>query len=836
MSGASAETVGAAEARRRQLEALLRQRAQAADAQASPVDGPRDAPLSLGQERLHRMVAMDPGRPFYNVAVAYRLTGPLDTDAMRRAVAAIAARHEVLRTRFAEVDGAPVQRIAPEIDTDAIFRVSDLSASDGAAVTQAVSDEVGRVIDLANGPLWRLALFREGPETHVMTLVMHHIVSDGWTFELFLRDLAQGYAAAQAGTPAMADNEPAPQYAAFAERQRREAERASMAPLREAWARRLDGPIPPLALPEDRPGVGMADRSAASLPIAFDAERSEQVEALARSTGASAFMVLLTAFAATLHRATGQEDMLLLTPVTGRHRAHAREVYGYFNNILPLRLDLSGDPALETVGARVREVVLEAYRGQDVPFNWLAERPALRRVPLSRCLVSLDMEWPPRLALPGLEVAALAQETGTADFDLSLSVWHADGAFRGTLRYKSAVFDEDTVARIAESFETALRILVTEPATAVSQLPSPLAGRWEAAVETAGEGATGRLPRGPVEARLARDWADVFGRPQVGIDDSLAALGASSFAVAQLAERVREGFGVTLPLGDIFRAGTVAGMAEMIAAGAPEVRHGALAPIRPEGARAPVFLFEGVGIYFGLLPYLHPDQPVFGLVTEVSDGMPGVKEKAGAYAEEILAAVPDPAVPLHLGGISYGGLVALETAQRLKASGRTVGVLALLDTPGPGAYRRKGLAGRLSGYAWNTARFGLPYLRAMLGRLLARGRRRATKAGTSGQKPVGRHDLAEIMSVFMGKAGDYEISAYDGEILLVQMMERTAMNDALFDPALGHVDALLGWGEIARGGVVSVPVSGSHTGMMQEPHVAEIGKAMRTAIDRFEAG
>ncbi len=798
-----------AEARRRRLEALLRQRAAVR----------QDPPLSIGQERLYRLTRMNPDAPLYNVAVAYRLRGPLDAQALDRAVRRIAERHDILRTHFPTVDGRPVQRIAAQPPEGLVLR-RDLGADE---IASAVAAEAAQRFDLATGPLWRVGLFRIGPEDHVLTLVMHHIITDGWSFVLILNELG-ALAAAHAGGDDDPLAPPAVQYAAYAERQRAGLSGPDIAAQRAYWQEHLAGSIPALALPTDRTGGGADDRSAASLPLVLPEGLGEALTAMARREGVSTFMLALTAFAAVLHRCSGQTDLLLCTPVTGRHRAQTREVVGYCNNILPIRLDLSGTPTLRDLLVQVRQVALAAHRNQDVPFETIAEAPALRRIPLSRCLFSMDMPWPPALAIDGVDCTPLAVETGSADFDLSVSLWPVGEGLDGTLRYKTALFSRGRIDEIAAACRTALATLAEAPDTPVTGLPAgPAAG--DGATASADEGLD--APRFPLEEKLAQVWREVFDRRDIGTQDDFRAIGASSLAVATLAERLHSRLGIEIGPAELFRTGSIARLAAALEAQDDPLVRDPLAPIRPVGTKPPLFLFEGVGIYYPLTERLAADRPVYGLVPPTGAEFASVEEMASFYVEAILRL--NPAGPCHLGGISFGGLVAFEAAQQLTARGIEVGLLALFDTPGPDAYTPYGGVRRLFGHARNLARLGMPYLIRKSERI----RRRAR--GSGGDK--GRKRRPQALDVkaqrrsFRRYARHYAYRPYAGPVVLFKLARRSALSDTLFDPELGRIDPELGWGKVAQGPLHCHAVPGNHISMLHEPNVAVVAVELDRLLD-----
>lgn len=803
----------ATEKKRQQLAELLKKRA----AQTA-----QDWPLSLGQERIYRLTQLTPDAPLYNVACAYRLTGTLDAAKLEAAVRRIETRHDILRTTFPTVGETPVQRVAPPCPDPGAGTFRRIDTEDTEA---AITGEISRLLDLETGPLWRVALIREDDESHVLVLTMHHIVTDGWSFELFLRELAALYGAAVEGGEAE-PAKPGMQYAEFGERQRRALKDPAVVAQQQYWRTQLAEPLAALALPADRPAGAGTERTAESYFFSLPEALSDDLNALSQGEGATLFMTMQVAFAALLNRATGQEEILLCAPVTGRHRAQSREILGYFNNILPIRLDLSGAPSLVELVRRSRQVTLDAYKNQDVPFQWNAALPGLRRIPLSRLLFSLDMEWPPRLALAGLAVAPLETETGAADFDLSVSLWLADGRIKGNLRYKTALFDRETIAAIKDAYEEILAAFVAAPDRGLDALPSFAIGTATDEGQAAEDVQV--LPRSALEVRLAHLWEEALEKRPIGVRDHLVSLGASSLAVATLAESVQHEFETDLPMTAIFRAGTVERLATLLQSRDESLTRSPLAPIQPHGTRPPLFLCEGVGIYFPLVPYLGEDQPVFGLVSEIAADYPRVEDLAAHYLDSVLETQPEG--PYHLGGVSFGGLVAFEMAQQLLAARHEVGLLALLDTPGPGAFRPKGRAGRALGHVGNVLRYGTPYVRKKLaGRLRKR---------SGGQAPHGSRlvaDRDEVRRLFHKVATDYEIRPYDGRITLFALNERGGMTDSLFDPALSHIDPLLGWGNVARQGVDLYELDGEHVSILREPYVGSLGRSIRRLLEADEA-
>ncbi|HEU4557526.1 MAG TPA: amino acid adenylation domain-containing protein, partial [Longimicrobium sp.] len=365
-------------------------RAEAAgDAGAPPLlPVPRDGsplPLSFAQQRLWFIDQLEPGSAAYNLTGAWRLEGALDTAALERSLGEIVRRHEALRTVFAEVDGSPVQVIAPF--GGLALPVEDLSglseADREAALRRRAWEVAARPFDLAAGPLFRAALLRLGEHDHVLLLGMHHIVSDGWSVGVLYRELSALYAAYRAGAESPLP-ELAVQYADFAVWQREHLEGEALDRQLSYWRERLSGAPELLELPTDHPRPAVQTFGGDTVPVELSLELLERVQALGRSEGATLYMTLLGAFQVLLSKYSGSDDIVVGSPIAGRTRAEVEELIGFFVNTLVLRTDLGGDPGFREVLGRVREATLGAYAHQEVPFEKLvAELQPERSLSLS---------------------------------------------------------------------------------------------------------------------------------------------------------------------------------------------------------------------------------------------------------------------------------------------------------------------------------------------------------------------------------------------------------------------------------------------------------------------
>ena len=462
------------EARRLLELRLRRERAEVADA---PVRrGLQRAPLSFAQRRLWFLDRLEPGA-HYNSPLTLRVHGALDAAALECALAEVVRRHEVLRSVIrADAGGEAEQVVIPP--GDFALPSDDLSTLPAAAredeARRTVHDEIRRPFDLAAGPLFRARLLRLADDDHVLVLAMHHVVSDGWSLGVLFRELGALYDAFSRGAPPPLDPLPL-QYADYAAWQREHWTEERLAAQLEWWRRALAGAPAVLELPADRSRPTVQSHRGARLRVALPGELAEGVRALARREGATPFMVMLAAFQVLLWRWSGEEDLVVGSPVAGRTRTETEGLIGFFVNTLPLRADLSGDPAFATLLHRVREATLGAYQHQELPFERLVEalhpERSLGHAPVFQHVFALQNATPAELRLPGVRMELMATESGTARFDLEWSLWEREEGITGAIHYAEDLFDRETVERMAGHYRRLLEAAVARPDARVSTLP-----------------------------------------------------------------------------------------------------------------------------------------------------------------------------------------------------------------------------------------------------------------------------------------------------------------------------------------------------------------------------
>ncbi len=426
---------------------------------------PRDAPLpaSFAQQRIWFLERLQPASPLHNLAVALRLSGAFSAPGLEQGLSEMVRRHEVLRTTLRLIDGQLVQTIHSA--NPLTMPVTDVRTLDEA--TRRAETEAREPFDLKRPPLIRAHLFRLGDLEHLLVLTMHHLAFDGWSFNPFMRELCATYSASL----------PAPrlQYVDFAVWQRRRLDGEALAPLLDYWKRQLGGSLPVLRLPADRPRTDSGPRRGACQPVAVSREVTDALKRLSANEGVTPFMMLLAAFKTLLYRYTGEEDIIVGSPVANRNRAELESLIGLFVNTLALRTSLGGQPSFRELLARVRDVVLGAYSHQDMPFEMLVDALEVERridsSPVFQVMFGYQNVPRPDWELPGLRVEARNIDTGTAKFDVTLYMWETQEGFGGLLEYDADLFDAPAMSQFVGHFGRLLEEIAIRPDQSIATLP-----------------------------------------------------------------------------------------------------------------------------------------------------------------------------------------------------------------------------------------------------------------------------------------------------------------------------------------------------------------------------
>ena len=434
-----------------------------------------EIPLSFAQQRLWFLEQLQPGNSVYHLPTAMRVMGPLNLAALEKTFAAIVSRHEILRTTFKSVKGSPLQVIAPPSAVSVpfidlmVFPVDERETES----SRLISEEILRPFDLSNGPLLRTLIIRLKDEEHIVVVTMHHIISDGWSSSVLVREIGALYDAFATGHSSTLEDLPL-QYADYALWQRDWLQGEVLESQLGYWRKQLSN-LQMLKLPLDHSRPPVQSFRGARQTIRIQLPVSQALKDLGRSEDATIFMVLLAAFAVLLSRYSGQNDVAVGTPVAGRRRTELESLIGLFINTLVLRVDTTDCGSFRSLIRQAKEVCLGAYAHQDVPFEKLVDElqpeRSLSHTPLFQ--VVLVMQNVPQGALnpEGLRLEAMATEAGAAKFDLTLTFTEQPQGLACTLEYNTDLFEAKTIARLLRQFRTLLSAAALNPDTPVAMLP-----------------------------------------------------------------------------------------------------------------------------------------------------------------------------------------------------------------------------------------------------------------------------------------------------------------------------------------------------------------------------
>lgn len=728
-----------------------------------------ELPLSCAQERLYYAARIRPDSTVHHVRRAWRVRGQLDVPRLRAAFLQLLERHEALRTTFTPT----AQRVG---------------APDGTAFALAggtLEEELARPFDLETGPLCRLTLW-PGPEP-VLALCFHHLVGDAWSLGPLLGDLERLYAGAALPPPGL-------QYADYACRQRARLAADPLASERAYWRTRLTG-----ARPAFNGGPWGAPRRQL-----VDLTREE----LGTYPGATPFAVFLAALGAALAGATGQTDLTIGVPVAQRDSVELQELVGCVLNLLAVRLELAGLATFEDCVRHSALRLAEALRHQTLPFEQvIAElRPA---EPLVNVLLSLHNP-PAPLELEGLQCAPLSLGAAEHEVALALTVVPAPGGWTCAFEFANGRLAEADVRGLAQDWRALLQ-----------GSPLPRKRRASFIVAPAPPSATGGSASGrsaSLEELVTQTYRRELGVETVGTHDRFFDLGGHSLLALRVLAALERELGRSLPLSLLIEGQTPAA----VAAGLADAHRlsSCLVPLRVGSAAPPLYCVHAnlgtVEIYRPLAAHLPAGQPVYAFeMPRAADGRPlhpSIPAMAARYVEEL-----PPEESYQLCGVSLGGKIAYEMAQRLRAQGRKVQLLVLFDTWGPNYPRALPLKSVRAEEGFAYLRKRLTNLRHRMGERWVRALGVAGQLGAQAAREAGARPFLEAPS---------PLQPYEGRVHLFRAREQPF--GCVPDPALG-------WRELAVGGLEVLEVPGYHERILAEPHVAEVARQLARLLASGQA-
>jgi hypothetical protein len=540
-------------------------------------------PLSSAQQRMWFLCQIKGVNASYNIAYGLRLSGKLDRPALQAALNRIVARHEVLRTTFASVQGEAVQIIAPpEVGLNvAVMDLEGLTDAEG-ELKRIAACEANDPFDLAQGPLCRSRLIRLGDEEHVLLLTIHHSVSDGWSMTVFFNELSALYDAFAQGRA-----DPLPplsiQYADYAVWQRQWLTGERLRDQADYWKRTLKAAPPLLNLPTDRPRPPVQSYEGGEVAVIMCSDLTQRLKNLSHRHGTTLFMTLMAGWAVALSRLSGESDLVVGTPTANRTRTDIEGLIGLFVNTLALRFDLSGSPTVSELLQRVKDGMLAAQSHAEIGFEEVVEivKPvrSAAHSPVFQVLMAWQNMPQGSVQLPGLRLATMSTPYALSKFDLAVSVEEVDQNVVGAAIYATALFEGDTVKRYVEYWRALLDAMADDDRQRIDRLPvfahrdnrltpdGKLNGGGEA-----GQGYGRRpyeTPQGEIELALAEIWTTLLRVERVGRHDNFFALGGTSLLLLLLMNRMAEIFGVTLNVEVLYSSDSLADLGRsLVAAGA----------------------------------------------------------------------------------------------------------------------------------------------------------------------------------------------------------------------------------------------------------------------------
>lgn len=448
-----------------------------------PVTRDVHIPLSFSQQHLWFIDQLEPGSIFYNISTSVRLEGKLDLPAFNKTLAEIWRRHEVLRTSFETVEGKPFQVIAPPGG----FRLALVDISDmeirkrEKELARLLSAEPSRPFNLSQGPLMRTTLVKFDEETHVVLFTIHHIISDSLSMAILVREVGILYEAFASGKDSPLPELPV-QYVDFTYWQHQMLQGERLENLLTYWRTQLAGAPSTLHFPFSRSRPEVQSFKGAALMRHLPDSLTATLKKFSRHEGVTLFMTLLAAFEVLLYEYTGQEDIVLGSPLANRNRLELENLIGLFHNTLVLRTDLSGNPTFRELLARVREVTLNAYAHQDLPFGKLVEelRPErnLSHNPLFQVAFTIDTHTDETLSLPGLTLTSIGADTDTVQLDLIMHMVATEQGLSSSLQYSTDLFDESTIVKMLDDFQSLLQQIASNPDVTLQELNKALSAAY----------------------------------------------------------------------------------------------------------------------------------------------------------------------------------------------------------------------------------------------------------------------------------------------------------------------------------------------------------------------
>ncbi|MCO6509297.1 MAG: hypothetical protein J5I65_00730 [Aridibacter famidurans] len=817
-------------------------------------------PATVAQRRFWLLDQLEPGSSSLNMPLALRLKGGLNVPALEETIEHLVARHEVLRTTFAKQEEGPVQVISKQGSVK--LDVVDISGSEDpeSEATRLTVEEAHTGFDLECGPLFRARLLKLSEKEHILLLTLHHIICDGWSNGVLVRELGEVYDDVTSGI-APSNGELPIQYADYAVWQEEWLKGNDFEDQLAYWKASLGDELPSLEVPTDYERRNVRTSFGAIESILLPRTLTRAIKALAQREDVTSYMIFLAAFYVMLHLRSGQDQVLVGSPTANRVHAETEALIGPFANTLLLKCDLSGDPAFREILQRVKTLSLGAFSNQTVPFEKLLEsiRPSKARssAQIFNVLFIFQTAFMKPVKLRELSITPIRSVSPGSIFDLSLGVVERDEGTRLQLEYNTDLFKPDTAKQMLVELEAILssgildldgrisetraRIVLIGPDRENDQPSNEASENLEREIP-----AKAVLDSDRIEETLIDIWKEVLNIDDVSAEDDFFQLGGHSLLAVHLFDGIKKKLGVNLPLATLFEATTIQSMAELIRKENPKDIWTSMVPISPEGSKPPFFLMHAAGgnvlFYKGLARRLGDDQPTYGMQAVGLDGHQSAYDRIEDMATHYLKEIREvqPYGPYFVGGSSVGGLTAYEVAQQLEAQGEEVALVALIDTYAPGyptLARGTSKLKRKLFAKYDRAAHHVDTLR-----ILERGQRwpyvksKAEKAFNSYKRKyrnlkkqlkrevlerLGREltdELKDVQNNIQLASSAYRARPYSGKVVLFRASKQRR----------GIVrDDTLGWSKFVTGELDIHEIRGTHGSIVVEPRVRHVAGILK---------
>jgi non-ribosomal peptide synthetase component F/thioesterase domain-containing protein len=790
-------------------------------------------PASVAQERFWLLANLSPGNPAFHMPACVRLAGALSRELLEKSFQILIERHETLRTTFEVVNNELAQIISPA----SAFSLPFTTVTEGTTthreelLQESVRAEAQKPFDLVTGPVFRARLFRLTTEDHVLVVTIHHILADGWSHNVFQRELWSAYEAlTENRKPELT---PLPiQYSDFTTWQKEWLASAEARAHLEFWTKNLSSPLPVLDFPADRPASNRPASHGAIETLLLSQDLAATLKAAGKAENVTMFTLMLACFGILLSREAGQDDLIVGSPMANR-RPETESLIGPFAGPIALRLNLSGNPTLREAVQRARDVTLDAMGHGDLPFETLLQNLDLRSVrgrnPLFQFYFSYQAAFLQPRQLARLSVTPMPTFSVGTPFEMQCAIIERQEGIRIQLEYNPDMYDSGTIRNLLRDYESSLRAFASDRGLPISGLKIQSRPERKSPAKIVDSKPGYVAPRDSVEKELAQIWAAVFKLPRVGVTDDFFDLGGHSLLAARLLKRIDETLGKELSLASLLDASTIDRQAKLIRG--DNVRS-ALSGTPTQGAgptQVPLFYLGGDPSFRPLSLCLGALHEYYNLgmqasMIEALEDRSSLKCIAAYFVRVIRELRPEG--PYMVGGWCSHGLLALEVAQQLRAQKQEVALVVMMETANPVA--------RMAFSKWKRFVSAVQLKFNLLAREMKRGHGSTyifggvTRAARSFWDAVGPgpHVIRKSpVEVLYDAADNYQPEPYHHPVLLI----RSA------DKSFGFAqDLRLGWGGMFGDQLEICEVRGNHFTIYMNPNVEGLATTIDAHLEKAE--